>query len=214
MLVGDSFERGGANRSERQGMPGQSTGRTGPLGRLARLVWAGIFGVTLLSIVGPDGSARFRNSHILGEASAWFLHLAMLAVFVILVGAVASALAGPQARGRWQLGSILAVIAGVASAGAIGDVLHGSAWGFPLADLVWWFDVLLLCQQVVATLLAIALGTPGCEIGVWQELIACARGNPAGVGAAVPCVIGLSLIDEWEARRASGASPAIGHRPG
>jgi hypothetical protein len=45
--------------------------RTGPIGRLARLVLAGAFLLTLLAIVDSRGSARFRNAHILTEPSAW-----------------------------------------------------------------------------------------------------------------------------------------------
>jgi hypothetical protein len=125
----------------------------------------------------------------------------MVLIFVILVGAVATALGGTAARRRWQLGAIIVLILVVAAAGAIGLRQHGSAWGFPLADLVWWFDVLVLVEQIVATLLAIALGLPGCEIGVWPALISRARGGPAGTDQVLACVVGLHLIDQWEARR-------------
>jgi len=56
----------------------------------------------------------------------------------------------------------------------------------------------MLVETTVALLLAIALGIPGCEIGVWPFLIARLRDerpsfNPVG------CVVGLHLIDDWEA---------------
>ena len=77
--------------------------------------------------------------------------------------------------------------------------------GFPLADLVWTFDVVMLAQTVVALLLAIVLGTPGCEIGVWPEVIARSRGESAPPTTGLACVIGLHFIDEWEARRRPAA---------
>lgn len=175
--------------------------RTGPVGRLARLGWAAIFALSLWSITGPELSARFRNPHILGEPSAWVLHLAMVLVFVILVGAVAGALAGQKARVPSQIGAVIALIAIMATASAIGLRSHGSAWGFPLADVVWWFDAVVLVEQIVATLLAVVLGLPGCEIGVWPWLIARARGDSPRTENVLACVIGLHLIDQWEARR-------------
>src|SRR5690348_4960150 len=85
--------------------------RTGPLGRLARVVLAAAYAATLLSIVDGRGSSRFRNPHILSEPTAWFLHLLMFATFVILVGALASTLAGPSAKRRFQVGAIGASVA-------------------------------------------------------------------------------------------------------
>src|SRR5215472_13512882 len=73
-----------------------TTLRTGPLGRVARLVLAMIFAASLWSIVGPEGSARFRNAHILTEPSAWLLHALMAVIFVLFVGALAQTLVGPR----------------------------------------------------------------------------------------------------------------------
>jgi hypothetical protein len=124
----------------------------------------------------------------------------MLVVFVLLVGAIASALGGRQVARRAQVGTLLAVAGTVALAGAVGHLAYGSVWGFPLADLVWSFDVVLLAQQVVALVLAIALGTPGCEIGVWPELIARVRGERPSASVGLACIVGLHLVDAWEAR--------------
>jgi hypothetical protein len=52
----------------------------------------------------------------------------------------------------------------------------------------------------VALVLAIALGTPGCEIGVWPELIARVRGGRASASAGLACIVGVHLVDAWEAR--------------
>jgi hypothetical protein len=66
-----------------------------------------------------------------------------------------------------------------AVAAIVGNTAFGSFWGFPLADLVWWFDVLMLAVGLASTSLATVPGTPGCEIGVLRELPACLRGTPA-----------------------------------
>ena len=175
--------------------------RTGPIGRLVRLGWAAAAALALVSIVDARGSARFRNPHVLTEPSAWFLHALMLVVFFLLVGAIASALADGRMARRIQVASVAAVTGIAALAGGLGHLAHGSAWGFPLADLVWWFDVVVLAQEVVALVLATVLGTPGCEIGVWPELIARARGERSVPSSGLACVVGLHLVDEWEARR-------------
>ena len=177
------------------------TARTGPYGRLARLALAVVFALTFLSIVDSRGSARFRNPHVLTEPSVWFLDIVMFVVFVFLVGTLASGFGRPQARRRWQLIAVASSIGLVAVGGGVGLLSHGSAWGFPLADMVWWFDVLVLVEQLAALLLAIALGTPGCEVGVWPELLARIRGDAARVEHGLECVVGLHLLDAWEARK-------------
>jgi hypothetical protein len=181
-----------------------ASSRTGPLGRLARLGWAVLSAIVLASIVDGRGPARFRNPHVLTEPSAWLLHAVMLVMFVLLVGAIASALGGRQVARRVQIGSLLAVAGTVALTGAVGHLAYGSAWGFPLADLVWSFDVAMLAEQVVALVLAVSLGTPGCEIGVWPELIARVRGERSSPSVGLACIVGLHLVDAWEARHRTG----------
>ena len=165
------------------------------------MVLAGAYAGAFLSIVDRRGSAHFRNPHILSEPLAWLLHLLMFATFVLLVGALASELNGPATKRRWQVAAVLGAVVVVVAAGSIGTIGQGSFWGFPLADLVWWFDVLMLSAGFVATVLAVALGTPGCEIGVWPALLARARGRTASSEQGLACIVGLHLIDAWEARR-------------
>ena len=184
------------SRSKSQSIP-----RTGAIGRLARLALAGVFVLTFLSFVGPDGSARFRNPHILGEPLAWFLHLSMFVIFIILVGALAQSFSGPEARRRWQVRAIVASIVTVAIAAMIGKITRGSFWGFPLADLVWWLDVLVVVEQFIALVLAVALAMPGCEIGVWSQLLAKLGRGSARSEDTLACIVGLHLLDAWEARR-------------
>jgi hypothetical protein len=178
---------------------------TGPIGRLVRLGFAAVIVLSLGSIVRSDGSARFRNPHILTEPSAWLLHLLMLMAFVLTVGAVSAVLFGGHVARRIQVASFASLVVAVGVAGAVGYVRYGSLWGFPLADLVWYFDVVLLVAELAAFSLAVILGTPGCEIGVWPELISRARGRTAGRTQGLPCIIGIHLVDRWEAnRRATG----------
>lgn len=176
--------------------------RTGPIGRLARLVLAAAYGVTLVSILGPGLSARFRNPHILGEPSAWILHALMFLTYVLLAGAVGFGFGGAAARRRWQVGAIAVAVVIVIVAELVTLSVHGSGWGFPLADVVWWFDVAMLTEGLLATLLSIAIGLPGCEIGVWPLFIARARGGSALPEDGLACVVGLHRLDAWEARRA------------
>jgi hypothetical protein len=81
-------------------------------------------------------------------------------------------------------------------------IASGEVWASPLSDLVWGFDALMLVETIVALLLAIALGTPGCEVGVWPELIGRLRGEDGAASTRPICVLGLHFVDEWEARRA------------
>ncbi|HET9847807.1 MAG TPA: hypothetical protein VFR68_04540, partial [Candidatus Dormibacteraeota bacterium] len=128
--------------------------RTGPIGRLARLAWAAAAALTLVSIVDRHGSARFRNPHILTEPSAWLLHGLMLVAFVLTVGAIAAVFRGSRVARRIQIAAIALIAGTVVAAGAIGVSASGSFWGFPLADLVWYFDVVVLAVELIAFLLA------------------------------------------------------------
>lgn len=187
--------------------------RTGPVGRLVRLGFAAALVLSLTSIVGSTGSARFRNPHILTEPSAWLLHGLMLAVFVLTVGAVSAVFLGDRVAQRLQVASTAAIAVVVGVAGAIGYIMTRSVWGFPLADLVWYFDVVILSVELAAFLLAVLLGTPGCEIGVWPELISRARGERAGWTAGLTCIAGVHLIDRWEARRHASINQSLAGPP-
>ena len=175
--------------------------RTGPIGRAARLAWAGVVGATLVSLIDARGPSRFRDPHVLTEPSAWLIHALSLAVFVLLVGVVAAALGGARAGRRWQVGAVIALVVVTLVAGGIGQIRAGAVWGFPLADLVWIFDIAILGTELLAFALVVWLGTPGCEIGVWGELIARARGEAAPRTDVLACIVGLHLIDRWEASR-------------
>lgn len=182
--------------------------RTGPIGRLARLLLAVVLALALFSIADQGGPASFRDSSNLSEPVTWALHGGMLVVFVLLVGQLAAATVGPAAAPAWQVGALTGLAVLLAAGALTALIISGSVWASPFTDLVWGFDALMLVETIVALLVAIALGTPGCEVGVWPELIGRLRG---GGGAALPkpiCVLGLHYIDEWEARRSRAGSNA------
>src|SRR5262249_4099353 len=109
-----------------------------------------------------------------------------------------ASLGGRGVGRRWQIGAVVVSVAVVASAAVIGVATKAAVWGFPLADLVWAFDVLNLIQLTAAEVLAVALGTPGCEIGAWSELLARAGRGTARSEDVLACIVGLHLVDAWE----------------
>jgi hypothetical protein len=179
--------------------------RTGPIGRLARLLLAVGLGYALATIVDQGGPASFRDSSNLTEPITWVLHIAMFTLFVLLAGQLALAAGGPAAVGRWQRRALLGLAAVLAASAGAAYVASGEIWASPLPDVVWAVDTLMLVQTIVALLLAIALGTPGCEVGIWPELVGRLRGTP--IATRPICVLGLHFIDEWEARRRARTEP-------
>jgi hypothetical protein len=173
--------------------------RTGPMGRVARLLLAGFAGYALYSIVDEGGPASFRSTSVLSEASVWVLHAVMLILFLHLVGYLSATAAGKDAAWRWQLIALWVLASALLAAGLIGQLAFDATWGSPLSDLVWSFDALMLVETIAALLFAIVLGTPGCEIGVWPELIARARGTRFEPAQWPACLVGLHYLDEWEA---------------
>jgi hypothetical protein len=89
----------------------------------------------------------------------------------------------------------------------VASVPSGAVWAAPFTDLVSGFDALMLVETIVALLLAIVLGTPGCEAGVWPELIG-RRGEDAAASTKPLCVLGLHFIDEWGGSSLGGALEA------
>jgi hypothetical protein len=174
--------------------------RTGPIGRAVRLLLAGGFGYTLATLVDQGGQASIRDPETLTEAPFVALTIGMVAVSAVLVSQLAKLVAGEQvARTAWRIALAVLAAAGAAAA-VVGELRAGAIWGSPLSDLVWTLDVAMLVETIVALPLAVVLGTPGCEIGVWAEIAARLRGRPT---APPLCIIGLHHLDEWELRRRS-----------
>jgi hypothetical protein len=178
--------------------------RTGPVGRLARVGLAVFLTLSLISIVDEGGASGFREIDVGSEPGLWILGALTPTLFVLLVGELARGWKGTSAVRRARLGALLTLAAAVALGAAITLVSSGEAWGFPLADLVWGFFVLMLVQVIVALLLAVIIGTPGCELGVWPELIWGVRGAGSGNFPWLACIIGIHFVDRWEAAQRSG----------
>jgi hypothetical protein len=177
------------------------TTRTGPVGRLARILLLAAPVFSLVSIADQGGVVAFRELSILDEFGVWLITAVTVVLFVHLVGELVWALAGDPVALLARILASLGLAMAIAVTAAAGQLASGHAWGYPLADLVWWFDVVMLAETIVALGLAIVLGTPGCEIGVWTELIYRARGERTRAARWVLCLVGLNLVDEWEARR-------------
>jgi hypothetical protein len=174
--------------------------RTGAVGRAVRLLLALGLAYGLGTLVDQGGPASVRAPETLTDAPFVVLTTAMVAVYAILVSQLAKLVAGEAvARMAWRV-ALVVLAAAAAIAAVVGEVGSGAVWGSPLSDLVWALDVAMLVQTVVALLLAVALGTRGCEIGVWAEIAARLRGRPA---SAPLCIVGLHHLDDLELRRRS-----------
>jgi hypothetical protein len=174
--------------------------RTGPLGRLARLALAAIAIESFASIADQGGPSSFQGARSLTEPSLLILDALMVVLFAALVGVIATSVGGKGPADRWSVGALIVTGVAVGLAAVASQLAHGTIWDSPLSDLVWWFDAVMLLETILALVLAVVIGLPGCEIGVWPLLFARARGDRRPIRP-VGCVVGLHLIDNWEASR-------------
>jgi hypothetical protein len=189
-----------ASRSA-EGTPALSAAdRIGPIGRLARLMIAVGFAYSLGTLVDQGGPASIRDASVFSDEPFVVLTVAMAVVYAILVTQLAKLIPEAKLATITRRVTVIVPIAAVIAAAVIGELASGEVWRSPLSDLVWGFDVFMLAQTIAGLLLAVVLGTPGCEIGVWTELAARLRGRPASPPL---CVIGLHHLDAWELRRRS-----------
>ena len=181
--------------------PSGAAPRTGPVGRAVRLLLAAVFAYGLATLVDQGGPASVRDPENLTDAPFVVVTIGMVAVYAVFVREVAKLVRGQAfATTAWKVAlSLLA--AAVVSTAVVGELRSGEVWGSRLSDLVWALDVAMLVETIAALPLAVALGTPGCEIGVWAEIAARLRGRPAA--SAPLCIIGLHHLDQWELRRRS-----------
>jgi hypothetical protein len=172
--------------------------RTGPVGRAVRLLLAVGFAYGLATLVDQGGPASVRDRETLTDAPFVVLTIAMVAVYAVLVTEVAKLVGGEAVAKTARRLALSLLAAATAVAAAVGQLRSGAVWGSPLSDLVWTLDVAMLLETIVALLLAVVLGTRGCEIGVWADIVARLRGRPASPPL---CIIGLHHVDDWELRR-------------
>ena len=171
---------------------------TGPVGRAVRLLLAAAFAYGFATLVDQGGPASIRDPETLTEVPFVVVTIAMIALSVVLVTELAKLVAGEAVAKTARSVALIVLGAAVAVTAVVGEVRSGAVWGSPLSDVVWTLDVAMLFQTIVALLIAVVLGTPGCEIGVWAEIAARFRGRSASPAI---CIIGLHHLDEWEARR-------------
>jgi hypothetical protein len=174
--------------------------RTGAVGRLARLAVAALLSLAFATIVDQGGPSSFRDASNATEPITLVLQAAMLLAFVMLTGQLGAIAGGPPAVRRWRICALAALGVAAAAAAATALLTSGELWASPLVELVWGFDAVMLVETIVALVLAAVLGTSGCEVGVWADLFARARGRRVTTGGP-RCPIGLHLVDEWEAGR-------------
>jgi hypothetical protein len=173
--------------------------RTGPIGRGVRLLLAVGFAYGFATVVDQGGPASVRDPDTLkSDVPFVVLTIAMVAVYAVLVGELAKIVAGEAVAKRARRIALSVLAAAAAVAAFVGAVQAGAVWGSPLSDLVWALDVAMLAQTIVALLIAVMLGTPGCEIGVWADIAARLRGRPVSPPL---CIIGLHHLDDWELHR-------------
>ncbi len=167
--------------------------RTGPIGRAVRLLLATVLAVFALDLI-DAGATDYDRTEVLRFPGFWLLTVATIDTFIRFLPL-------PR-RLRWLAPAGLAAVA--ITAAAISVAATGSAWGPPLTRLVWSLHVALLVMASVSLIPAVALATPSCELTVWTDLRARARGTRPP--AVQPCVAGLHLLDAWEARRRGSRS--------
>ncbi len=184
--------------------------RTGPIGRGVRLLLALGFAYAFATLVDQGGPASVRDLEALTEAPFVVLTIGMVAVCAVLVTELAKIVAGEAVAKTARIIALGLLGAAAAVAALVGEVHAGAVWGSSLSDLVWTLDATMLLETIAALLIAVMLGTRGCEIGVWADIAARLRGGPASPPI---CIIGLHHVDEWEARRrrrsAAGGDEAL-----
>ena len=172
--------------------------RTGPVGRAMRLLLAVGFAYGLATLVDQGGPSSVRDPETLTDAPFVVLTIAMVVVYAVLVTELAKLVGAEAVASTVRAVALSILAAGATVAAVVGELRSGAVWGPPLSDLVWALDVAMLLQTIVALLLAVVLGTRGCEIGVWADIAARRRGSEAPPPL---CIIGLHHLDEWELRR-------------
>src|SRR5260370_10636583 len=105
--------------------------RTGPFGRLARVVLLAVLVESFVSIADQGGPGYFRGAKNLTEPSLLLLDAIMLVLFASLVGVVATSLGGRGTADRWSLTAIIVLGAAVGIAAAMSQLVHGTIWDSP-----------------------------------------------------------------------------------
>ncbi|MPZ83187.1 MAG: hypothetical protein GEV28_23450 [Actinophytocola sp.] len=164
------------------------TPRTGPVGRVIRLLLAVALGWVTYDLW-VDRTFIFAGTNPVHDPGLWIMTATLVYGLYELANLVG--------WGKRAL-AVLAVLA--VAAAAIAVVWKGNVWTVPLTWLVWGFDVTGAVFVTLALLVAVAVGTPGCEIGVVRELARRRRRAPDD-DKPLFCLAGLRALDAWERDR-------------
>jgi hypothetical protein len=168
--------------------------RIRPIGRLARIVGAIIMTLFALDWL-EAGMTWFGESSTPANLSVWLV--TGLAVFYGLHQLPESGFGKPWGRRTVAVSGVAFAFAAVAAIS-----LNDGLWAPPLTTLLFWFDVGFLIAVAISYLVAVFLGTPGCEVGGLGELIRRLRGVPDPADhEAMWCIAGIHHLDQWEADR-------------
>jgi hypothetical protein len=168
--------------------------RTGPVGRVARAV-----GAVAISAVAYEwieaGTEWFSQSSTAANPMVWAV--------TVLAGYYGLYQFPEFAFGRpWGKRMVTGFTAALATVVIATIAIQGELWAAPLTTTLFWLGVSFLIAVAVSYLVAIFLGTPGCEVGGLAELVRRIRHTSHGDDHdAMWCVAGLHHLDKWEADR-------------
>jgi hypothetical protein len=180
--------------SETDRLPQATSQRIGPIGRLVR-----VFGAVVMTLFAFDwleaGMTWFGQAST--PSNPWVWVVTGLAAYYGLHQLPDSGFGRPWGeRVLATAGGIFVLIAVVTLS------LHGELWAHPLTTVLYGLNVAFLFVVSLSYLVAVFLGTPGCEVGGLGELIRRLRGVPDPANQdAMWCIGGIHCLDQWEANR-------------
>jgi len=168
--------------------------RTGPVGRVVRVLGTALMAWFVFQWL-EAGMTWFSSPST--PANLWVWAVTGLAVYYGLYQLPESGFGRPWGvRVVATSGGILAAVAVVTLA------VQGEPWAAPLTGVLYGLNVGFLIAVTVSYLVAVFLGTPGCEVGGLGELIRRLRHEPnLDNQDAMWCIAGLNSLDRWEAGR-------------
>lgn len=104
----------------------------------------------------------------------------------------------------WARRTLIAAAVALTAAAAAAIVLEGHVWQPPFTWLLFGLELGFLIVLTIAHVVAVALGTRGCEMAGLAELVHRVRGTMRPRDEPMSCIVGLHHLDEWEAQRPVG----------
>ncbi|HJQ90719.1 MAG TPA: hypothetical protein VJ950_03365 [Acidimicrobiia bacterium] len=168
--------------------------RIGPMGRLVR-----VFGAVIMALFAFEwleaGMTWFGQAST--PSNPWIWVVTGLAAYYGLHQLPESGFGRPWGE------RVLATVGGIFVLVAVATLtIHGELWAHPLTISLYGLNVAFLFVVSLSYLVAVFLGTPGCEVGGLGELIRRLRGVPDPANHdAMWCIGGIHCLDQWEANR-------------